>query len=285
MEALTGMLKKFLVVLAIFVCSLSVPCGAKTPQRIVSLAPNMTEMLFALGLGNRVVGVTSFCDYPPEARKKPKVGGMWNPSLEAVVSLKPDIVVMTTDGNREDFERRLRSMHIKTFVSTARRIKDLPNGIRALGEALGVKERADRLAAGYEARLRKLAALKSARAGEKVLFIVWPDPLIVAGPGTVIDDAIRIAGARNAAAGSPAEYPKYSLEAILRHPPDIIVIGPEMREDGSTAIRKLSRGLLSRLRILPAVRNGKVYYVGDNLYRLGPRTIDGVEELRAILEK
>lgn len=279
------MLKKLIVTLTIFICLLSVPCLAATPRRIVSLAPNMTEMLFALGLGDHVVGVTSFCDYPPEARKKPKVGGMSNPSLEAVVSLKPDIVVMTTDGNPEDFERRLRSMHIRTYVSRARRIKDLPEGIRKLGAALGVKERADKLAAGYEARLRKLEALKPAGKKEKVLFIVWPDPLIVAGPGTVIDDAIKIAGARNAAAGSLAEYPKYSLEAILRDPPDIIVIGPDMREDKGSSIRKLSHGLLARLRILPAVRKGKVFYVSDDLYRLGPRTINGVEELRAVIEK
>ncbi len=93
------MLKRSAITLIILVCSFSVPCRAGTPERIISLAPNMTEMLFALGLGDRVVGVTSFCDYPPEARKKPKVGGMSNPSLEAVVSLKPDIVVMTTDGN------------------------------------------------------------------------------------------------------------------------------------------------------------------------------------------
>ena len=245
----------------------------------------MTEMLFALGLGNRVVGVTSFCDYPPEARKKAKVGGMSNPSLEAVVSLKPDIVVMTTDGNQKAFEERLRSLHLKTYVSRARRIKDLAKGMRDLGAAMGVEEKADRLAAAYEARLKRIESLKPAGPKKKILFIVWPDPLIVAGPGTVIDDAIKIAGGINSAGRSIAEYPKYSLEAILRDPPDLIVIGPDMREQDSGSIRKLARGLLSRLRTLPVVKNHKVFYVSDDLYRLGPRTIRGIEELRRVMDE
>jgi ABC-type hemin transport system substrate-binding protein len=279
------LLKKSLTVLVIFICSLSIPCHAGTPRRIVSLAPNMTEILFALGLGDRIVGVTSFCDYPPEARTKPKVGGMSNPSLEAVVSLKPDIVVMTTDGNPKEFEERLRSLHIRTYVSTSRRIKDLAKGIRELGAALDVRDRADRLAADNETRLERLAAVKPAGPEKRILFIVWPDPLIVAGPGTVIDDAIKIAGAENVAARSISEYPKYSIEAILQDRPDMIVIGPDMRENSHANIRKLSRGLLARLRILPAVKNGKVFYVSDDLYRLGPRTVRGIEELRTVLER
>jgi iron complex transport system substrate-binding protein len=243
----------------------------------------MTEILFALGLGDRIVGVTSFCDYPPGARTKPKVWGMSNPSLEAVVSLKPDIVVMTTDGNPKEFEERLRSLHIRTYVSTARRISDLAKGIRALGAALDVRDRADRLSADYEARLERIEALKPVGRREKILFIVWPDPLIVAGPGTVIDDAIKIAGAENVAARSISEYPKYSIEAILQDRPDMIVIGPDMRENSHANIRKLSRGLLARLSILPAIKNGKVFYVSDDLYRLGPRTVRGIEELRTVL--
>jgi iron complex transport system substrate-binding protein len=116
------------------------------PQRIVSLAPSTTEILFALGLGDRIVGVTSFCDYPEEAKKKPKIGGMSNPSLEAVVSLKPDIVVMTTDGNPKEFEDLLHSLKVKTYVFTSRRLSELSKGIREMASALGIMERGDRLA-------------------------------------------------------------------------------------------------------------------------------------------
>ena len=117
------------VALSIVLISHSVH-AEKTPDRIISLAPNITEILFALGLGERIVGVTNFCDYPEEAMNKQKVGGMTNPSLEAVVSLRPDIVVMTTDGNQKEFEKKVRSLKIKTYVFKARRISELPQGIR-----------------------------------------------------------------------------------------------------------------------------------------------------------
>jgi len=125
------------------------------PRRIVSLAPSMTEVLFGLGLGERIVGVTSFCDHPDEAKKKPKIGGMSNPSLEAVVSLRPDLVVMTTDGNPKAVEIRLRALGIRTYVWTARTIAELAQGIRELGAAIGVSGKADLLAEDIEKALRK----------------------------------------------------------------------------------------------------------------------------------
>src|SRR3972149_8378310 len=138
----------------IVICGLSSPVFAKelasSPRRIVSLAPSTTEILFALGLGDRIVGVTSFCDYPEEAKTKPKIGGMSNPSLEAIVSLKPDLVVMTTDGNPKEVEERLRSLKIKTYVFRARMLHELPGGIRELGSAVGIENRADVLADDIE---------------------------------------------------------------------------------------------------------------------------------------
>ncbi|MDP3297618.1 MAG: helical backbone metal receptor [Thermodesulfovibrionia bacterium] len=121
---------------------------AETPNRIISLARSVTEILFAAGFGDRVVGVTNFCDYPPEAKQKPKIGGMSNPSLEAVVSLKPDIVVLTTDGNPEEFEHKLHSMKIKTHVFEAVTLPELADGIRKMGIALDAKESFNSLASG-----------------------------------------------------------------------------------------------------------------------------------------
>jgi len=255
--------------------------AAGPPKRIISLAPNITEILFALGLGDNIVGVTSFCDYPEEAKKKPKIGGMSNPSLEAVVSLKPDIVVMTTDGNPKEFEERLRSMKIRTYVFTARRLTELPKAVRDLGTALGVKKSAGKFAEDYEKTLNglKVRNSKSVVAKKKVLFIVWPEPLIVAGPGTVIDDAINTIGAENIASSTMAEYPKYSIEEIIRRSPDIIFIGK------GTGMEKVSEGLFTRLRIVSAVRNHKFFYVSDDLYRLGPRTLKGIAEISDLMEK
>lgn len=258
--------------------------SAETPQRIISLAPNITEILFALGAEDRVVGVSSFCDYPEGARQKPRVGGLSNPSLEAVVSLKPDMVFLTKDGNPKAFEERLRAMKINTVVLTARKISDLPDGIRKVGAAVGAAEKAERLATDIERRLReydergkKFRVLHKAPKKPKALFIIWPEPLIVAGPGTTTHEALTILGAENIAAGTSAAYPKYSIEEILRQSPDIIFIGK------GNGMDKVADGLLRRLKSVPAVKNKKVFYVSDYLYRLGPRTIQGVDELERLL--
>ncbi len=259
---------------------------ASPPKRIVSLAPSMTEILYALGLGDNIVGVTTFCDYPPEAKKKPKIGGMSNPSLEAVVSLKPDMVILTTDGNPKEFEERLISLKINTFVFQARRLSELPGGIRELGRSLGVPGRAEKLADDIEDGIKDIAkrhsALRSppAARGKKVLFIVWPEPLIVAGPGTVIDDAIRLLGSVNIAGAAKTAYPKYSLEEVINQAPDVIIIGKGSGMD----MQAVSQGILHRLELTSAVKNGSICYVGDGLYRLGPRVIHGIEELASCLK-
>jgi iron complex transport system substrate-binding protein len=255
-----------------------------SPKRIISLAPSMTEILFALGLGDRIVGVTNYCDYPEEAKKKPKIGGMSNPSLETVLSLKPDIVVLTTDGNPKEFEERLLLLKIKTSVFKARTINELPAGIRGLAAAMGVPERGERLAQSIEAGVRKATAAKSRvgddRARKKVLFIVWPEPLVVAGPGTAIDDAITHLGALNIASRAATAYPKYSIEEVVRQAPDVIVIGKGTGMD----MVAVSKGILNRLSSVPAMKNNNVCYVGDGLYRLGPRVVQGIEELSQCLK-
>jgi len=249
----------------------------EVPRRIISLAPSITEILFSLGLGDRIVGVTTFCDYPEEAKKKPKVGGMWTPSLEAILNLKPDLVAVSTNGNHKEFEERLRSMGIRTHVFTARRLSELPGDLREAGRIFGADKRAEALAKEIETtlvRFKRPAPLRKKR----VFFIVWPDPLVAAGPETLIDDVLNLLGAENVAGKARVSYPKYSIEELIRQAPDIIVIG-DMRE----GIQKVSAGLLKRLQSVPAVKNNKVFYIGDNLYRLGPRTIKGIEELSRLI--
>ncbi len=273
-----------IIVLTVFFlyCSASAANPDASPKRIVSLAPSMTEIMFALGLGEKIVGVTTFCDYPEEAKKKPKIGGMSNPSLEAVLSLKPDIVVMTTDGNPKEFAGRLQSLHIKTFISTARRLNELSDGIRELGKVLGVKERSDRLAKEIDDGIAAFSRGDSAShpgTRKKVLFIVWPEPLVVAGAGTVIDDAISLIGEENIAVSAKTEYPKFSIEEAIRLSPDAIVIGKGVGMD----MHAVSKGILGRLASVPAVKRGKVCYLDDSLYRLGPRVVKGIEELAECL--
>ena len=270
----------FFVLFTIHYSIFTASYAVEPPKRIISLAPATTEMLFALGLGDRVVGVTNFCDYPDGAKKKPKVGGMSNPSLEAVVSLKPDLVILSVDGNPKEFEERLRAMKIKTYVIYSNRISELPKGIRDMGLVLGVKDKADALAADMEYRINKLKTGKKPSPKKKVLFIIWPEPLMVAGPGSITDDALRMLGAENIAGKTASAYPKYSLEEVIRRAPDIIFIGK-----GQSSMNEVSEGLLKRLQSTPAAKNNKVFYVSDYLYRLGPRTLKGIEELEGYLRQ
>jgi iron complex transport system substrate-binding protein len=121
--------------------------------------------------------------------------------------------------------------------------------------------------------------LKGPSQKKKVLFIVWPEPLVAAGPGTVIDDALALIGVENIAAEAKAQYPKYSIEEVIRRSPDVIIIGK------GAGMEEVSQGLLQRLKNLPAVKNRRLYYVSDDLYRLGPRTIKGIEEISSIMDK
>ncbi len=256
--------------------------AAGAPSRIVSLAPGMTEMLYALGLHDSIVGVTTYCDYPPEARLKPKIGGMSNPSLEAIVALRPDIVVLTTDGNPKEIETKIRSLGIGTYVFRARRMSELPEAVERLGAELGVPGRAAALASEIRARLDAYRRFGEGVSNpQKALFVVWPEPLIVAGRDTLIDDGIKMLGHGNIASAGMTSYPKYSIEEVLVQSPDIILVGGM----GQVDMRGVSAGLLQRLASTPAVREGKVYYVGDGLMRYGPRVVEGMDELMEIFRE
>lgn len=270
----------FILLLLTLNFSFLTTAGAEAPKRIISLSPSTTEILFAAGLGDNIVGVTTFCDYPEEAKLKPKIGGMSNPSLEAVVSLRPDIVIMTTDGNPKEFEERLRSMNIRTYVFKARTISQLPDGIRDIGKALNEENGFNALASEIEKTLDNFKAGNHGR-NKKVLFMIWPEPLIVAGPGTAIDDAIKMLGAVNIAEDAGIQYPKYSIEEVVRRSPDIIFVGKGSGMD----MQETSAGLLKRISYIPAVKNNKVFYVNDGLYRLGPRVIEGIEELAGYINE
>jgi iron complex transport system substrate-binding protein len=212
--------------------------------------------------------VTISCDYPPEARRKPKVGGMANPSIEAVIALRPDMVVMTRDGNPREFAERLRRFHIRTFVFRATRLKELSPEIRRLGKVLGAEREGQKLAHGIESSIERLASPAPAHSSRcvtrktRALFIISLEPLIAAGVGTIIDDAMTLLGLDNVAADSPAPYATTSLETVISRNPAIIFIGSAPGMDTSQATR-----LLKRLAIVDAVRKGRVYYMSDALYR------------------
>jgi iron complex transport system substrate-binding protein len=179
---------------------------------------------------------------------------------------------MTTDGNPKEFEQKLHALKIRTHVFESLTLDELPDGIRGIGNALDEKDKFNTLSLNIEQALNKVKIRKTADR-EKILFIIWPEPLIVAGPRTAVNDAINLLGHINIAGQTKSRYPKYSVEEILRQSPDFIFIGV------GKGMEKISNKLLKKLSRVPAVKNGKVFYVSDSLYRLGPRVIKGLEEL------
>jgi iron complex transport system substrate-binding protein len=189
--------------------------------------------------------------------------------------------MLTEDGNPRSVERRLRALGIRTWVFKARQIRDLPKEIRAMGRMLGIEAVADRKAGGIETRIREIETQCKRASGTKIrkaIFIFQPSPLIVAGRGTNVDDAFKILGIENIAASGTTRYPKYSLEEIIRLHPDALFFGK------GNGMEERIKPLMQRLSTLDAVRAGRVYFISDAVYRLGPRIISALEEMAACRE-
>jgi iron complex transport system substrate-binding protein len=254
------------------------------PARIVSLAPSNTEVLFALGLGDRVAAVTTFCDYPEAAKGKPKVGGL-RPNLEAIVALQPDLV-LGIRGTPPDVIAALEGQQIPVAILTPPDFPAVLGSLRAVGRLTGASAAAEGVAAEMQRRWSAVEArTRTARARPRVLFEVdATDPAAVtaAGPGTFIDAMIVAGGGQNVLATlTPGQqYPRISAEAVLQADPDLILLGNAAF--GQTRETVALRPGWSALR---AVQQGAVAELGDpNLVsRPGPRLVEGLEEVaRAI---
>ena len=250
-----------------------------SPRRIVSLAPHVTETLFALGLGGRVVGVTTFCDQPPAARALPKVGGFKGKSLEAIVALQPDLVIGTRDGNEEQIFLALERLHIPTLAVQPSTVESAIASMREIARAAGAADAGETLAAKLEVGLARVRARTGGGYRPRVLFVYGRDPLVLAGPGTFADDLIRLAGGVNVAADSRVPYPRFSLEAVVARAPEVIIEGT-MGGEGSEGAKKY----WSRFPSLPAVKNGRIALLDEDLIaRPGPRIIVGLEQVAAAI--
>ena len=245
------------------------------PRRIVSLVPSVTEILFAIGAQDALVGVTDFCDYPPEARNKPKIGGMIAPNLEAIAARKPDLVVATTAGNREETFEQLARLSLPVYVVNPERLADVFDLIARLGALTGREAQAARVVGALSARVKAVADRVAARPRPRVLYVLWPDPLIVPARATLVSELLALAGADSVTANAGTGYMRYSLEAAVAGAPEVIVLASHSSGQGP-----MDREKWQRFTALPAVRAGRVYTVsGDLTHRYGPRLVDGLEQL------
>ncbi|HKO05911.1 MAG TPA: cobalamin-binding protein [Candidatus Acidoferrales bacterium] len=246
------------------------------PQRIVSLAPNLTETVFALESGDRLVGVTDFCDYPPEALTRARVGGPINPNFEQIVSLHPDVVLATRALNRRETVEALDRLGFPVFTTDPRTVEDVIASTRRLGKLLGVEARGESLATELEQRLAELARRLAGRPARRVFFVVWTDPIISTGPHTFLADALRRAGAESVVSVEQ-DWPQIGIEELLRQNPDFLVFSGTHPDDPQSTISSLEKrpGWSS----LDAVRERHYAVVSDALARPAPRLLDAIEDL------
>jgi len=255
----------------------------QTPARIISMAPDLTEILFAMGLEDNIAGVTQDSDYPPAAAGKRTLGTFWQPDIETVVALKPDLIVALSFEPQRSLAGRLTRMGYRCLMLDIWTVDDLFRAIETLGQVTGRQPQAQQLHSSMNARL---ASVQNATAGKdrvKVLWVVQRDPLRVAGRNTFINELIELAGGENAIGTTVHKYPAVGGEQVIASAPQVI-IEPAMTKGDLSEQRAHAVSYWRRFTTVPAVASGRIYVTdGDLVSRLGPRLCDGVESVAKCL--
>lgn len=248
----------------------------KNPQRILSLSPATTEILYSLGLENKIVGVTLDCNYPPSASKKPKVGKFGYISLETVVSLKPDIILGTKDmGKQLDI---LKNYKVPLIALDTSDINSILENINTVGEVTNTTPKAIQLNKNLQDRINKVFKNAKKINRPKVFYCVWANPFITAGKNSFINDMINISGGKNIAESINSSFAQYSIESLIAENPDYIIIPRTTAKSIDFKSMPWNR--------LKAVKNKNILIVNEDTYqRPAPRIIDALEELQKAIMK
>lgn len=249
-----------------------------TVTRFISLAPSLTEIVYAIGAGEGMVGRTSYCTYPAEAQKVEAVGDTLKPSIERIIALRPQIVFVSTASQLEAFTSELESHHIAVYVTDSHDLEGVFHSIERIAAVLGKRPQADELLEQLRARVSSVAEKVKSQPPVRVFYQVSDEPLYTIGRDAFITDLIKRAGGVSVTAEVPGAWPKYSAESALAANPEAIILptGGSMGDANSTVASALKRS--------PAVANGRVYKINDDhLSRPGPRSVDGLEDLARAL--
>ena len=258
----------------------------KPPQRIISIAPSNTEILFALGLADRVAAVTDYCNYPPEAEAKPSIGGFNTPNIEEIVALSPDLVVATSIHEPKIIPQ-LEGKGLTILTLKPKTMDEVLEAIALAGRVTGVEEKATELIAGMQQRIKAVTDKTDSLPMEQrppTCYIVWHDPLMIGGSGTLQDELIEKAGGMNIVgmlsshyAMELNDYAKISLETLTAANPAVIIAGSGHGSGGDQTFQYAKTE--SRLRDTEARRNNRIYAIdSDVASRPGPRIVDGLEQ-------
>jgi len=253
------------------------------PQRIVSLAPSNTEILFALGLNDSIVGVTDWCDYPPEALEKDSIGDFYPPNIEAIVAMEPDLVV-AANIHKDEYVPQMESLGLKVIVLDPKTVDEVIDAIAIAGEATGTEDAASQLAEDMQARIDDVQSLVSGLSEEeipRVFYVIWHDPLMTVGNDTLQDEVIQLAGGQNIF-DDLSGYPVVDLETILDRDPQVIIVGSGHDVEQDATFQWVQNE--ARLRDTEAAREGMIFKIDADLVdRPGPRIVDGIEEMLELI--
>lgn len=243
-------------------------------RRVISLAPNLTEIVFAIGAGDRLVGRTSYCDFPAEAQTVAEVGDTRTPNLERIIALQPQVVLVSTASQLEVFTQQLQNQNIAVFVTDPQDLEGVFRSIDQIGQIVGHQQQADFLLKTLRDRTRAVEEAVRDKPPVRVFFQVSAEPLIAPGRDAFVTDLIRRAGATSVTGDVPEAWPRYSNETALAAKPEAIVL-PTGGSMGAANSR-----VAEALRQSPAVIDGRVYRINDDhLVRPGPRAVEGLEAM------
>ena len=250
------------------------------PKRIVSLAPNVTEILFGLGLDEEIVGVSIHCNFPEKAKRKVRVGSYISLDFEKIASLNPDLIIATGAGNTRDMVDRLGKLGFQTYVVYPKNFKDILLSIAHIGQVVNRGKKAKAIIEGMRRRSERVIELTQDLPRPKVLVQIGDVPIVTVGKGSFADDLVRLAGGENIAGKEKEVYPRLGMEEILKRSPEVIVISSmDPKGDYQKILQEWTRW-----KTIPAVMNGRIYLIdSDLLDRPSPRIIDGLEELARVL--
>ena len=246
-------------------------------NRIISLAPSITEILFSLGLGKKVVGVTNYCDYPIIAKNLPKIGGFINPNIEKIISLTPDLIIGTTDGNSKEIISKLRKLKQTVLIFNLSNIKDINRTIKLIGDITGREKEAGQQIESIESAIKEIKNKTKDLSNPKVFYIVGLYPLITVSSGSYVDDLIATVGGINIAKNSYIRYPKYPIETLIENNPDIIIITEMTKND-----KIIYKEFMAKFK--KYFNENKIKIIDSDLVnRPGPRIVEGLKVMAKII--
>jgi iron complex transport system substrate-binding protein len=246
------------------------------PRRIVALAPSLTEIIYFLGLGDRVVGVTKFSYFPPEAAHKPRVGTYIDLNVEKVISLSPDLVIGTADGNQPGVVDLLEQAGIAVFIVNPRNIRQAIDTVATVGRLCGVPKRANTLSTQLAQRVDRIINKTKSKRKPLVFLQINLRPIMTVNKDTFLHDLIQLAGGNNMTKEETITYPRISLEEVIRKKPEVIIIS-SMERGGRFEAARLE---WMKWRSIPAVKNGRVHLIDSDLIdRPSPRIVEGLEAM------